>query len=218
METVKRDLVAIANRYPVSKLVLYGSRARGDFSPRSDIDVAVYGSFSPQEELKLKGEIDEIPTLLNIDLVFCHRCTNKKLLENIEKEGVVLLNKLESKKENFKRAVLRLKESIQSYQTNHDDIVRDGMIQRFEFTIELAWKTIRAYLIDQGFTDLTSPKMVLKQAYSAQLIQNQESWLQMLQDRNQTSHMYNENTANEIASRIIESYLICFEQLLNVIG
>lgn len=214
MKEITRHLIAIANKYSISKLVLYGSRARGDFTPQSDIDIAIYGNLSPEQELNIKDEIESIPTLLKIDVLFCHRCTNQGLLKNIQKEGVILMDKLEAKKENFSNAVIRLEESIESYNNLNDTVIRDGMIQRFEFSIELAWKTIRAYLIEQGFSDLNSPKMVLKEAYSSGIITDQEIWIQMLQDRNQTSHMYSEDIACEIANRIIHSYLEAFKQLL----
>ena len=217
MQQIEKHLISIANKYSIPKIVLYGSRARGDFMPQSDIDLAIYGEFNPQQECQIKNEVDSIPTLLKIDLLFCHRCTNFELLKNIQKEGIVIMSKLEIKKRNLSEAIARLEESIQSYKTTDDDIIRDGMIQRFEFTIELAWKTLRVYLIEQGFIDLTSPKIVLRESFSAGLIQNQEVWLQMLQDRNQTSHMYDENIANEIAERIVTSYFNAFERLLTTI-
>lgn len=69
------------------------------------------------------------------------------------------MSDFQTKADNYKKAVNRLEESIKEYDETHSDSVRDGAIQRFEFCIELAWKTIREYLLDQGFSDLNSPEI-----------------------------------------------------------
>ena len=70
------------------------------------------------------------------------------------------------------------------------------MIQRFEFCTELAWKTLREYLLDQGYTEINSPRATLKQAFAEGIITD-EAWLTMLADRNMTSHVYDDATAAE---------------------
>ena len=77
----------------------------------------------------------------------------------------------------------------------------DASIQRFEFTIELFWKLLKRILESRGL-EVPYPKNVLQAAYAGGLIDNEEIWLQMLIDRNQTSHTYNEVLANEIFERI----------------
>jgi len=125
------------------------------------------------------------------------------------------MDKVNSKLVNYQNALKRLQESISEYQQeNSSDVVRDGMIQRFEFTYELAWKTTKVFLEDLGLTDRNSPKAVIKEAYAQKMINNEETWLLMLRDRNMTSHVYNEQTAAEIAERITNLYIREFESLL----
>ena len=78
------------------------------------------------------------------------------------------------KAENFKNAVQRLQETIKEYEETKSDSVRDGGIQRFEFCMELAWKTTREYLLDQGFANLNSPKAVMREAYAYGILNNKE--------------------------------------------
>ena len=114
--------------------------------------------------------------------------------------------------ENYKNALNRLNDGIMKFdQTN--DLLRDGLIKRFEFTFELAWKTLKAIFEDEGLTGLNSPKTVLREAFSAGLITKDELWLAMLNDRNTTTHIYNEQLAIEICSKIIKEYVCEFNEL-----
>ncbi|MHB8061244.1 MAG: nucleotidyltransferase substrate binding protein [Ruminiclostridium sp.] len=115
---------------------------------------------------------------------------------------------------NFSSALLRLKEAAVERNNNTSDVIRDGVIQRFEFTYELAWKTTKEYLKALGLVDKTSPKAVIKEAYAQKLITNEKMWLLMLNDRNLTSHVYKEKIVEEIAQRIVNDYIILFESLL----
>ena len=129
------------------------------------------------------------------------------------------MSKLKVKINNFHNAFQRLKEAIAELEkSNASDVVRDGMIQRFEFTYELAWKTTKEYLEDLGITDRNSPKFVIKEAFAQKLIINEEVWLLMLKDRNMTSHIYKEEMAEEIADRIKKLYVKELEDLLAQIG
>ena len=87
------------------------------------------------------------------------------------------------------------------------DIVRDAAIQRFEFTFELVWKTLQLYLEHEGF-ESAGPRE-LKRAFIVRLISDQDEadvWLQMLDDRNLTSHAYDETLAVRIYTRIVHDY------------
>lgn len=114
---------------------------------------------------------------------------------------------------NFKNALSRLTEGIVKY-NGTDDLLRDGVIQRFEFTFELAWKTLKAVFEDEGLIGLNSPKMVLREAFAAEIIKEDELWLAMLNDRNSTAHIYNEHLAIEICHNIQEKYIFALAQLL----
>ena len=77
----------------------------------------------------------------------------------------------------------------------------DGTIQRFEFTFELFWKSLQRLLADQGIA-ANSPKSVLQRAFRLGWLEDEATWLRMLDDRNLTSHTYREALAREIYSRI----------------
>lgn len=123
------------------------------------------------------------------------------------------MSKFEHKIENFKKSVERLEEALAEYNTTKSTTVRDGAIQRFEFCTELAWKTTREYLAEQGFLELNSPKTVMREAYSYKIINDQDTWIQILNDRNLTSHVYDEKTADEIFKRIGTSHILALKQL-----
>lgn len=125
------------------------------------------------------------------------------------------MSDFQTKADNYKKAVNRLEESIKEYDETHSDSVRDGAIQRFEFCIELAWKTIREYLLDQGFSNLNSPKSVMREAYAYHVIDDEKLWISALGDRNLTSHVYDEKTADDIYLRICGSYIHIFKKLID---
>lgn len=81
----------------------------------------------------------------------------------------------------------------------------DATIQRFEFSIELFWKFLSKLLGELG-VNAKYPKDVLREAYQGYLIDDEQSWLQMVQDRNQTSHTYDEDLADEIYKNIKKYY------------
>lgn len=129
------------------------------------------------------------------------------------------MTNLEIKLNNFKKALQRLEEAAaELYIDKDNDIVRDAVIQRFEFTYELAWKTTKEYLEYIGIMDKNSPKAVVKEAYAQKLISNEQNWLTMIKDRNMTSHLYKEEMAKEIATRIIDYYINEFEKLIESIN
>lgn len=123
------------------------------------------------------------------------------------------MNKCRQKFENSKKALKKLTE-LKDEKTIKSDILRDALIQRFEFTFELIWKFLKVYLQDQGLQNINSPKSVLKAAFSEELIFDENTWLEMLKDRNLTSHIYNEKTAIKISENIIYNYIDTFDELL----
>ena len=213
MEELYGRLAELARRYGARRLVLYGSRARGDHRYNSDIDLAVYGM--PEENEGAFGmDCDELPTLLKLDIVQIREGMNPAFLANIEKDGVTLMDRLHEKYEQFEAAVSRLREALEDYRSTPLSSVRDGVIQRFEFCAELAWKTMREYLLDQGYTEINSPKAVIRQAFAYGMIEDAEGWVRLMNDRNLTSHVYDEKTAEEIFRRIETVYLALFDAAL----
>ena len=213
MEQILNQLAGLAERYGARQLVLFGSRARGDHRRTSDIDLAVYG-MPEQNRAAFHMAAEELPTLLKLDIVHIQPGMNPAFIANIEKDGVDLMNKFREKYLQYTEALARLREALADYGKTPLDSIRDGVIQRFEFCTELAWKTMREYLLDQGYTELNSPKATIRQAFAFGLITDEAGWIRILDDRNLTSHLYDETTAKEIFGNISTKYLALFDAAL----
>ena len=96
---------------------------------------------------------------------------------------------------NFEKALNRFKEVLQEPEST---IVLDATIQRFEFTYELMWKTLKSFLKDIHGIRVISPRQVFKEAYGLSLIENEDLFLEMINSRNLLSHTYNEELASDI--------------------
>ncbi|HUT25290.1 MAG TPA: HI0074 family nucleotidyltransferase substrate-binding subunit [Sumerlaeia bacterium] len=101
--------------------------------------------------------------------------------------------------ENLANALRRLSEALQEPVEN--SLIVDGTIQRFEFVIELFWKTFMRLLVYEGI-QVTTPREALSSAFQSRWIDDEAAWLQMLEDRNQTSHLYDEAAARRIYGHI----------------
>ena len=112
--------------------------------------------------------------------------------------------------QKLKEAVKKLDDGIKQVK---DQLDRDGVIQRFEFSFELLWKTLKLFLADEGIIT-KSPKEALKETFRFGLIKDDEVFLNMLEDRNQTSHIYSEDISKEIFGRIKKKYLNAFKLLI----
>lgn len=112
---------------------------------------------------------------------------------------------------NYRKALERLEDFIQPPALNERE--KQGLIKAFEYTYELAWNTLRDLLRSQGNASLLGARDSLREAFRLGLIEEGETWMLMIQDRNLTSHTYNRSTADAIASQIVARYLPCFQQL-----
>jgi len=101
------------------------------------------------------------------------------------------------------RALDRLREALAEPEDN--PLAIDGTIQRFEFAIELFWKALRRLLIREGVTT-TTPREALQAAFQAGWLADEGAWLQMLRDRNETSHTYNQVTARRIYASVRSTF------------
>lgn len=101
---------------------------------------------------------------------------------------------------NLEKALGRLEEALGENEMN--SLYIDGTIQRFEFTLELYWKTLKRLLEEEGIETRT-PRETLKHAYAVGWLKNEKAWLQMLRDRNETSHVYDEEKARNIYDNIV---------------
>ena len=121
---------------------------------------------------------------------------------------------INDKIEQLEKAFENLKIIIDAYEKEEDRIIKDGLrdsiIQRFEFATELSWKLMKKYLDENLVLEVYSPRSVIKESYKQDLIENGELWLDILEDRNLTSHTYDENTANRIKDNIVNKYVLEF--------
>lgn len=101
---------------------------------------------------------------------------------------------------NLNKAFSQLKAAITKYD-DLDDLAREGMVQRFEYTYELAWKTIKDFIEYKGEPE-SYQRDVIKKAFQLNIIDNGEIWLDMLSKRNLMAHTYNEVTFNEVCNDI----------------
>lgn len=97
------------------------------------------------------------------------------------------------------------------------ELEKEGLIQRFEYTFELAWKVLQDYLQYLGFQFQTGPNSTLQLAFENGLIENHDGWRRMAKARITTSHTYNEGDANEIVYNIYNEYSILLGRLLEVL-
>ena len=91
-----------------------------------------------------------------------------------------------------------------------DEIVKEGLIQRFEYTHELAWNVMKDYLTYQGNPNVGGSRDATREAFQLQLFSDGHVWMDMISSRNKTSHTYNEEIADEIYSKILNNYYPAF--------
>jgi nucleotidyltransferase substrate binding protein (TIGR01987 family) len=90
-----------------------------------------------------------------------------------------------------------------------DDLLEEGLIQRFEYTHELAWKVMKDYAQYQGYTNIQGSRDAFRKAFEMGIIEN-EAWMESINDRNLTSHNYDDETVTEILKAIIDTYALLF--------
>lgn len=110
----------------------------------------------------------------------------------------------------LKSALGRLKEAIPQVQNQLD---KDGAIQRFEFVFELVWKTLKDYAEDRGRFDAVSPKDAFRVAADLGLIDNPLNWFDFLKSRNEATHLYDEQKADNVFSQI-PNFISAVENLI----
>ncbi|MBI4801792.1 MAG: nucleotidyltransferase substrate binding protein [Elusimicrobia bacterium] len=109
------------------------------------------------------------------------------------------MTKQEAQLDQFKKALARLNEALAASQS---DIVRDSAIQRFEFTIDMAWKLVKTCLEEKCGVVCQSPKECFREAYKQKMLAYDEFWLELVDMRNQTSHTYREEAAKSVFERL----------------
>jgi nucleotidyltransferase substrate binding protein (TIGR01987 family) len=106
--------------------------------------------------------------------------------------------------QNFEKSLKFLEQAMRI--PDPDIIQKAGLIQFFEISFELSWNLMKEYLEEQGFQEMRSPRDTIKKAFETGLITDGHTWLQTLQNRNLTSHTYDEATAEKVVHEIETIY------------
>jgi len=115
---------------------------------------------------------------------------------------------------SFSRALGKLTDAIRlSEHRELSELEKQGMIQTFEFTHELSWKTLKDFLEEKGNKGLYGSKDVIRLSFQLGIINDGEIWMNMIKSRNQTSHTYDEEVSNKIIELIINDYYDAFGAL-----
>jgi len=117
--------------------------------------------------------------------------------------------------DNFKRAYLLLSDAMdQVNERSLSQLEKEGIIQRFEYTIELAWKTMKDYLESQNIIfDQVTPRAIVKDAFAAKLILDGDTWMAALDARSKMSHTYDFKKFEEVIDAINRRYLTVISEL-----
>ncbi len=113
---------------------------------------------------------------------------------------------------NFKKAYSQLAEFPELGELNKFE--KQGLIQAFEYTFELAWKTLQDLLKGEGYQNVSGPRSVIEHSFQAGYIHDGEGWMEMLKSRNEASHTYQEEVADRISSGIKKEFIVFFDDLL----
>lgn len=114
---------------------------------------------------------------------------------------------------NFKKALSKLSEVVKTETLESlSELEQEGLIQRFEYTHELAWNVMKDYFEYQGNSTITGSRDAIREAFNKKLITNGEMWMETVKSRNKTSHTYNQEIAENIAKDILNNYYKLFTE------
>ena len=117
---------------------------------------------------------------------------------------------------NYQKALKRLAQAVGivlregNRDEEMDDLLREGLIQRFEYTHELAWKVMKDYAEYQGYSDVKGSRDAIRKALEMGVVADRR-WMDSIEDRNLSSHNYDDETAEEIINRIVQCYFPLFK-------
>ncbi|MDO8722210.1 MAG: HI0074 family nucleotidyltransferase substrate-binding subunit [Syntrophales bacterium] len=210
---------AILRHAKPDRIYLYGSRANGEAVQTSDIDIGYYDKEFKQNHL-IEEEIQKLPSLLKIDVKNI-AFTEERFRNRVISTGKVLYSA--SKKQRFEDGLYNYQKAFEKFRKavadrdeyyNHGfgDIYLDLIVKRFEFTYEISWKAIKRYLDYIGI-GCTGPRMCFKEALTQKVIEQEDIWIDMIEQRDLSSHIYDEDEIKEILEKIVD-YKEAFEGLL----
>lgn len=108
--------------------------------------------------------------------------------------------------DNYSKVIHRLLEGLDNSDNNSPDLLKEGIIQRFEFTHELAWKLMKDYLVYEGIQNITGSRSATREAFNKGLIDNGQVWMDMIESRNMTVHTYRDDILEKEFQKIKTDY------------
>ena len=198
VSSCREDIAALCRRYGEKRLDVSGSAAAGGFAPKRSDLVIVH---APQ-----------ISRLRSAGNTTGDNRRRYKLRGYVESRRMPADKRLVLQIELLERALARLEDALQMPETA---IVRDAAIKRFEFTFEMAWKSMYRWLRFKGVEIPEEAFEVIPRAFNAGLIDDDVSWTKIRRARNMTAHTYDEKKAVEVAASIRGEAAPRFRQLLD---
>ena len=209
---IEREIISLAKKFGIKKLILFGSRAHGTNRERSDIDLAGQGG----DIFNFAAAVaEEVETLLSFDIVNLDEVVDENFQNEITRDGVILYEEAPAALKKFDAFNKCLTVLLNAEKNISDEIYRMGIIGQFNLTFELSWKVLREVLLIHGVSKAGagSPREIIKAGYEFHFLDEEETWLDMLKRRNQTIHIYNEEIAVELVNLIFEKYIKAFVNL-----
>jgi len=191
-----------------NRIYLFGSQASGEATKFSDIDIA-YDDKDSKNDLIIKDEINKIETLVKIDIKNIAK-TGDRFANRVKSTAKILYSankqlRAEDGLYNFNNALIKFTSALniqnELIEDGFEDIVLDLIVKRFEFTYEMSWKALKRYLDFLGI-EAKSPRGVFKEAYAQGILEEERVWLDMLEQRNISSHIYDEFEIREILTKV----------------
>ena len=209
---IERELISSAKHFGLRKLILFGSRARGTNHERSDIDLAAQGGNISE----FSAAVDEnIETLLSFDITDLDDELEEDFRAEINRDGIILYEEEPEAVKKYDAFVGSLEVLLKSKRGMNDEIYRMGIIGQFNLTFELSWKALREVLLLHGVSEAIngSPREIIKAGYKIHFLSDEAVWLEMLKQRNQVIHIYDEHIAEGLIDLIFNKYLAAFVNL-----
>lgn len=214
-----RDVKNIILKYAnPERIYLYGSQANDEALKGSDIDIA-FDDKNFKEMFLIKDEVEAIATLIKIDISNI-ATANERFSNRVKSTAKVIYSatkqlRAEDGLFNFSNAldkfdsVIKREESLKK--EGFGDMFLDLVVKRFEFTYEMSWKALKRYLSYLGVEE-KSPRFIFKEAYSLNILTDESIWLDMIEQRNLSAHVYDEYQIKVILDKK-EDYLRAFNEL-----
>ncbi len=218
-EVIKEVITIILKYARPTRIYLYGSQANGECTKTSDIDIA-YEDVNFKQDYLIKEEVEKLTTLLKIDVKNIS-FTEDRFKNRVKDAGKVLYSankklRAEDSLLNFSKAYEKFANVVERkdgfYKEGYGDIYLDLVVKRFEFTYEMSWKTIKRYLDFIGIV-CNNPRSCFKEAFSQELISDENIWIDMIEKRNLSSHIYDEDEISDILEKVVD-YKNVFKQLM----